>query len=304
MITGIKALVDLTRLHFGPVWPLLFCSGAMLGFEASGTFSWRSLIHIAFIGLLGGTGGIVLNDYIDREHDKKDIETDGLTRYWRPFGSRPVAQGHIHPSAVRAVFILFTTATLILILFLPFPQSAWVAVSLVYCYSMEWFYQIRKRRQRFPMSQLLGRTDFALFPAAGYMAAAGPAPLAFIYMAAFYPLAQAHLGVNDLADVRNDEARGMKSIPVLYGCRATAWWIVLFSAAHSILLQPLSRDFDTRTSLALLVPLCLLCAAGIAVLASPTPRRGLRMLPLVHATIALEALIIIAAAAMKIAGKG
>ena len=92
MISTIKAFIDLTRLHFAPMWPLLFCSGAMLGFEANGTFSWISLIHIAFIGFLGGTGGIVLNDYIDREFDKKDIVKDGFIRYWRPFGSRPVAE--------------------------------------------------------------------------------------------------------------------------------------------------------------------------------------------------------------------
>ena len=293
MFSTIKAFIDLTRLHFGPMWPLLFCSGAMLGFEATGTFSCVSLIHIALIGFLGGTGGIVLNDYIDREFDKKDIEKGGFIRYWRPFGSRPVAEGAITPKTAFMVFIIFAAITLILIFLLPFPRSMYVAASLVYCYTMERFYQVKKRNQRFPLSQLFGRTDFALFPAAGYMAAAGPAPLAFIYMAAFYPLAQVHLAINDLADVRNDEARGMKSIPMLYGNQGTAWWIVLFSVAHIVLLQLLLRDLPTWSSLAMLVPLCILTMANIAILATPTPQRGLKMLPLIHATIALEAGIII-----------
>ncbi len=303
MTSIIKSLFDLTRLHFGPVWPLLFCSGAMLGFEAAGTFSWRSLIHIAFIGLLGGTGGIVLNDIVDRDYDKKDVEKDGLTRYWRPFGSRPVAQGGISAAAAVAVFCLLTIATLVLAAFLPFPQSACVAAALCYCYLMEWFYQVKKRNQRFPVSQLLGRTDFALFPAAGYMAVAGPAPLAFLYMAAFYPLAQVHLGVNDLADIRNDEARGMKSIPMLYGTRGCAWWIALFAVAHVVILQMMMGSFTPWTRYAMMAPLCLLATASIAILASPTPRRGLCMLPLIHATIALEAGVLITAAAVGIAAR-
>ena len=298
MIAAVKSFIDLTRLHFGPVWPLLFCSGAMLGFQASGTFSWSRFIHIALIGFLGGTGGIVLNDLVDREYDKKDVEMGGFIRYWRPFGSRPLVQGGIGPLAALLVFFFFVLSTLTLIFMLPFPQSVYVAGAMVYCYLMEVFYQVKKRRQRFPVSQLLGRTDFSLFPAAGYMAVAGPAPVAFIYMAVFYPLAQAHLGVNDLADVRNDEARGMNSIPLLYGNRGTAWWILLFSAAHGIMLPVLLQEWLTpRAAMAMLLPLFLLAAGGWAIVSHPVPRRALRMLPLYHAAIALEAVIIIVSVA-------
>ncbi len=292
-----KPYVDLTRLHFGPVWPLLFSSGAMLGFAAEGTFSWKSLFHLALIGFLGGTGGIVLNDYVDRDYDRKDVEKDGLTRYWRPFGRRPVAEGLLPASAAFAVFIAFGATALLLIALLPFPRSGYVAASLFYCYGMEWFYQVKKRNQRLPVAQLLGRTDFALFPAAGYMAAAGPAPLAFVYMAVFYPLAEAHLGVNDLADVRNDRARGMKSVPLLYGNRGTARWIFLFSAAHIGFSWLLLRNLPFWTVLAMTVPFCLLSAASVALVASPTPRRALRVLPLIHTVIALESAVIIAASA-------
>lgn len=300
MTEKIKAFIDLTRLHFGPIWPLLFCSGAMLGFQTAGTFSWKYLIHVTCIGFFGGTGGIVLNDCIDREYDKKDVEPGGLTRYWRPFGSRPVARGTISPETGLTIFCLFTGITLVLIFFLPFPQSMYVAASLCYCYAMECFYQIIKRYQRFPIAQLLGRTDLSLFPAAGYMAVAGPAPLAFIYMGIFFPLAQAHLGVNDLADLRNDEARGMKSISILFGTRGTVWWIALFSVAHIALLHLLLRGLPVWTTVAMLGPACLLTAACSAVFIDPVPRRALRILPLVHATIALEAGILITAASLLI----
>jgi 4-hydroxybenzoate polyprenyltransferase len=201
-------------------------------------------------------------------------------------------------------FELLAAATLVLIFFLPFPQSAYVAASLCYCYGMEWFYQVKKRNQRLPVSQLLGRTDFALFPAAGYMAVAGPAPLAFLYMATFYPLAQAHLGVNDLADVRNDEARGMKSVPLLYGNRGTGLWIALFSSVHIVLLTLLLIPaLKQGMFLAMLLPFTLLGAACISILSAPTPNRALRMLPLIHATIALEAGIIITDAAMMLAAR-
>lgn len=301
MILNIKDFIDLTRLHFGPVWPLLFCSGAMLGFKAIGNFSIATLIHVAFIGFFGGTGGIVLNDYIDREHDKKDVET-GLTRYWRPFGNRPIAQRRMKPSTALAVFLIFSLSAIILIFFLPFPQSAYVALSLCYCYSMEVFYQVKKRNQKFPLSQLLGRTDFSLFPAVGYIAVAGPAPLAFIYMAVFYPLAQVHLGVNDLADIRNDEARGMKSIAVLYGKRGVSVWIGLFSVLHITLIWLLLQHLQNWTNYAILLPLFLLSLVCIVVFLIPTPQCGLRMLPLIHGVMAFEASIFIVGSAQYLGG--
>lgn len=300
MISAIKIFIDLTRLHFGPVWPLLFCSGAMLGFVAEGDFSWRLLIQIALIGFLGGTGGIVLNDYIDREYDRKDVEMEGLTRYWRPFGKRPIAQGQIQSVTALMIFCFFVISALILIFMLPYPQSTCVASALIYCYLVEWFYQIKKRNQHFPVSQLLGRTDFALFPTAGYIAVTGPVLPAFIYMIVFYPLAQVHLGVNDLADMRNDEARGMKSVPILYGNKGTAWWILIFSMIHISLSWLLFHDFQNWAKLATLIPLSLLTTASLAIFSSPTPGRALRMLPLIHVTIALEAIIIIVASALQL----
>ena len=73
----IKAYIDLTRAHFAPVWPLLFCSGLMLAFKNYDYFSWGLLILAVFIGLFGFEAGLVLNDIIDHNIDKHHITNFG-----------------------------------------------------------------------------------------------------------------------------------------------------------------------------------------------------------------------------------
>jgi len=90
-----KAYVDLTRLHFFFVWPLLFCSGLFLSFPRYGGFSWALVGKAALIALLGFEAGFVLNDYVDRDVDERDVDVK-LTRYWRPFDSRPLPLSLIH----------------------------------------------------------------------------------------------------------------------------------------------------------------------------------------------------------------
>ncbi len=85
---------------------------------------------------------------------------------------------------------------------------------MIYCYTIEVFYQIEKRQtQQFPFAQIIGRTDFALFPVAGYLCLGNPDLNAFLYFAFFYPFAMAHLGANDLIDVVNDRAQGDEHYP-------------------------------------------------------------------------------------------
>ena len=72
---------------------------------------------------------------------------------------------------------------------------------MVYCYVIEIFYQMEKRiPQVFPFPQIIGRTDFALFPVAGYLCAGNPDVNVLLYFLFFYPFALAHLGANDLID--------------------------------------------------------------------------------------------------------
>ena len=105
---------------------------------------------------------------------------------------------------------------------------------MFYCYTIEIFYQEEKRQQVFPFAQLIGRTDFALFPVAGYLCAGTPDLTALLYFAFFYPFALAHLGANDLIDVANDRARGMKTVPLLFSMDGAAYWIAGFTAVHIV----------------------------------------------------------------------
>ena len=104
---------------------------------------------------------------------------------------------------------------------------------MMYCYAIEIFYQEEKRKQTFPFAQFIGRTDFALFPVVGYLLIGKPDAYAILWFIFFYPFALAHLGVNDMVDIVNDRARGMNTIPVLYGIDKTAYWTAGFTAIHA-----------------------------------------------------------------------
>ncbi len=155
----IRAYIDLTRLHFGFAWPILFCSGLMLAFAIEGGFDWWTLAKGALIGFLGFEAGFVLNDYVDRELDKKDVE-GRLTNYWRPFKERPLASGLISGRQALTLFFILVALTVLLILTLPYPNSLYLLVLLVYCYGVEYFYQVHKRKQTHPHRSAVGANRF------------------------------------------------------------------------------------------------------------------------------------------------
>ena len=157
-----KDYLDLTRAHFFYVWPILFLSGLALAYRNYGFLTWELAAIAAAIGLFGFEAGLVLNDYVDRDLDKKDTDKDRLTKYWRPFGKRPLAEGGIKPRDAMNLFCVLVLVTALLIYMLPYPNSLYVFLIMLYSYSVEYFYQIKKRDQSFPWAQLLGRTDFAL----------------------------------------------------------------------------------------------------------------------------------------------
>ena len=136
-----------------------------------------------------------------------------LTRYWRPFGTRPLAEGTISPARARLVIVLLALGAVALILTLPWPHDLYILAIMGWSYLAEYAYQIGKRRQRYPLAQILGRTDFALFPVAGYLVLGLPDITALLYFVFFYPFALAHLGANDMADITNDRARGPQDDP-------------------------------------------------------------------------------------------
>jgi len=290
---SVKAYVDLTRAHFLLAWPLLFCSGLMLAFDRYGGFSWPLVIKAALIGLFGFEAGMVLNDYVDREIDKKDVEFDKLTRYWRPFGKRPIPSGLISPQKALGLFFLFATMAAILIATLPYPHSLYLFVLMVVSYGLEYFYQVRKRDQRFPLSQLLGRLDFTLFPVAGYLCVGHPDKTVLLYFVFFYPWVIAHLGVNDLVDVENDRARDMRSVGVLYGLEGTARWILLFSILHLLLAPLFLRELGAIARTGFCIGFLVLGLANYKIMKEKSPQAGLVALPLFHLSLTIYAISII-----------
>ncbi len=293
MKESLKAYIDLTRAHFSFCWPLLFCSGLMLAFENYGGFSWSLTIRAGLIGLLGLEAGMVLNDYVDRETDKRDIELDKLTKYWRPFGKRPIPSGLISPGKALGLFFLLVTLALVLLATLPYPNSFYLLILMLCAYSLEYFYQVKKRNQRVPLAQLLGRIDVALFPVAGYLCYGSPDKTALLLFIFFYPWVIAHLGVNDLVDIKNDEARGMKTVAVLYGTKGTAMWILFFTIIHFLVAPLFLMELGAIASVGFVVGFVLLGVANYKIMRERSPEAGLAVLPLFHLTMAIYVISII-----------
>lgn len=292
----ITALADLTRIHFFFVWPLLFCSGLALALQNYGGFSWELVVRAALIGLFGFEAGLVLNDYVDREYDRRDID-NSLTRYWRPFRARPIPEGKISPRAAFALFIALAGAAATLAATLPIPHNLYVLGIMGYSYLAEYFYQTKKRRQALPIAQVIGRTDFALFPVAGYLVIGSPDLTALFIFLFFYPWALAHLAANDIADVANDRARGMATIPVLYGMRGAAAWVAGCAATHAVTAAAFGLALGPVALAGFLAGLALLAGAACLILRGKSPAAAMQALPLIHATLIVYAVAIIATVA-------
>jgi len=292
MLKRIKAYADLTRIHFLPAWPAIFCGGLFLGFILHGGFSLGLMIKAILISACGFEAGFILNDLIDVEPDKKDVEPD-LTNYFRPFHSRPLANGAISVRVGWILFAIFLLVPIVLTLTLPFPHSLYVMAIGLYSFVAEAFYQLKKRKQSFPWSQLIGRTDFALFPVAGYLCVGHLDWTALLIFLFFYPLAEAHLGINDLIDVKNDVARKMKTIPLLYGINGAKAWIVGFTTLHLLVAGSLLFCFGQIVPIWFLLSFVLIILANIICLQEKYPIPKLLALPFIHASMFIYSLSLI-----------
>ena len=296
----LKAYIDLTRAHFAPVWPMLFVSGLMLAFRNGGFFAWELLLLAIFIGLFGFEAGMVLNDIVDHNIDKKDTE-DTLTNYWRPFKERPIPSGKVSLREAILVFAVLAAIAAILILFVPYPNMIYIYIIMVYAYSMEVFYQMVKRKQKFPIAQILGRTDLLLFPIAGYLLV-GQFDITIVYYLLFmYPWALAHLGANDLVDIENDQAKELKTITGLYGIKGNKIWVHVFSA-----IQITTSAIFVFLNLNGVAPYgfafswLLIIVANIKIMRGKEPKAWLKALPMFHASLLVYILSIIIQSALSI----
>jgi 4-hydroxybenzoate polyprenyltransferase len=290
MNATLRAYTDLLRLQFSFAWPLLFCSGYLLATMTYGGFEWFMLAKVALIGFFGFEAGMVLNDYVDREIDKTDVDPGRLTKYWRLFGTRPLPAGLIPSGHALALFCVLAGIAAVLILTLPYPHSVYVLLIMAYCFAIEIFYQKEKGiPQVFPFPQVIGRTDFALFPVAGYICAGLPNITAFLYFIFFYPFALAHLGVNDLIDEANDRARGLRTIPTIYDAERTRYWIAGFTVIHAMMAVLFITRLGLVAHIGIYAGLVLLVIANIVILKEKTPDAALKVLPLFHIAMVLYA---------------
>lgn len=290
----LKAYIDLTRLHFAFVWPILFCTGLMLAFRDNNFFSWSLLIRVALIGLFGFEAGMVLNDIVDRNLDELDMDQDNLTPYWRPFKERPIPSGKVSYKEAVVIFLIFMGLSATLIATLPFPNSFFIYGFMVYGYGMEVFYQIKKRDQKYPIAQLLGRTDLTFFLVAGYLCY-GQLNITILWLMLFlYPWAQLHLGANDIVDLKNDEAKDLKTVTVLYGIKGNILWVLGFSIVHIITASMfLVFELGSIAVYGFLLSFILIGIANTILLVKKTTKAGLKVLPLFHASLLIYCFSII-----------
>ncbi len=302
MSSKLKAYFDLLRLHFFFVWPVLFCAGLFFGFALNGGFSWILVLQAVLIAFLGFEAGLVLNDVVDANLDKKELATDKrLTKYWRPFGRRPISEGLIPQPRAAALFAVLVALTAAVIVTLPSPHSLLILATMFVCYTLEFFYQIKKRNEKAPIAQVVGRIDFALFLVAGYLVVGNPDFNALALFLFFYPLALAHLGVNDLADVANDQAKALYTPTTLYGSKATAYWILGFSVFHFAMAGVFLYVLGSYLAVVgFAVGFTLICIANLLVLKGKSAESAMKALPLLHLSMLIYAITIIATYAATI----
>jgi len=286
--------MDLLRLHFFFVWPFLFCFGLFFGLLSYGGFSLTVVLQAVLIGFFGFEAGLVLNDIVDANLDKKEVESDRLTKYWRPFGKRPISQGLISQRRAIILFVAFVAVTSVLIFTLPFPHSLYVFSLMLICYCLEAFYQIKKRHESFPIAQIVGRIDFALFLVAGFLCVGSLSFNVLLLFLFFYPLALAHLGVNDLADIVNDKAKGLNTIPTLYGMKATAYWVLAFTIFHFVIAAIFLTVIGLWTIIGFAVSFVLLTLGNVFILKGKNAQAAIKALPLFHLSMLICAITVIA----------
>ena len=153
--------------------------------------------------------------------------------------------------------------------------------------------RIRKRDQTLPLAQLIGRTDFALFPVAGYLVNGRFDSNILLYLFFFYPYTQAHLGLNDIIDTVNDHARGLATIPVLYGEKNTKLWISASTLIHLLLLAYFLTQVNGVYTRGFLIGAGFLLVSNILVWKGRSSREWVRALPFFHLSLLFYTLSII-----------
>jgi len=146
----------------------------------------------------------------------------------------------------------------------------------------------------FPVAQLVGRVDFALFLVAGFLCVGSLSWHVLLLFLFFYPLALAHLGVNDLADVVNDQAKGLNTIPTLYGMKATAYWVVAFTIFHLVVAAVFLTVIGLWAIIGFAVSFALLTFGDVIILKGKSAQAAIKALPMFHLSMLIYAISVVA----------
>jgi 4-hydroxybenzoate polyprenyltransferase len=109
----------------------------------------------------------------------------------------------------------------------------------------------------------------------------------------FYPLALAHLGVNDISDVANDQVKELRTIPLMYGLKGTTYWIVFFSILHLVATIFFLNVLGTVAIIGFAFGFSLIAAGNIIVLKGKSASSGMKALPMFHVAMLIYAITII-----------
>ncbi len=231
------ALVDLTRiLYFGPAVGCLFVLGAVLAMPHAP--QWGALGRVLFLGLVGFSGGFVLNDVADWRADRAmlaarahDAEYLAQLRRERAFThTRPIAAGIVSPGAGLAYALALISISAAVCFTFPAPHRWYLLAILAYCSVAEPAYCAIKKRQRvFPVATFFHAPLEALCPVAAYLAVRAPALTCVGLFASIYCWEVGFNQLYDTIDVENDRVRGVTTLSSVLGVRFVAGWAFTFS---------------------------------------------------------------------------
>ena len=100
--------------------------------------------------------------------------------------------------------------------------------------------------------------------------------------------------MNDIIDYRNDVARDLKTIPVIYGVKNTKYWITCFAVLHLIVTNQFFKHIGGIMGYSFVAGSALLFAVNLLVWRGETPGDWLKALPLFHITLLLYMVSMIA----------
>jgi len=237
----VLALIDLTRLlYFGPAVFSVFLFGAIVAMPQGP--DWSVLLRMVFLGVVGFSGGFVLNDWADRKTDRvalraglHDPDYARQLRTERRFtGTRPVSAGIVSPNTALAFALALIGISAAVALTFPSPHRFYVLGAIAFNTAAEPIYCAMKRMQRgFPIATFFHATLLGMCPLAAYLAVRRPDLTAALLFMSLYSWEVAFNQIYDTVDAENDRLRGISTLSARLGSRPVAAWCLALSFVTS-----------------------------------------------------------------------